>query len=548
MKLNKLQLSLLVAGLAFSGTTKAQLFIDQAQFTIQPGASVTVQGDVTSNVDILGTGSVILKGSANQNVNMGGFTIPNLEIDNSSNVTLTSAAKVSGVLTFTNGKVILGTNNLTIGSAGSITGAGSSKFVVTNGTGRLVKAALGNTAFQFPVGNSTTSYDAISLTNAGTSDDIGVRSFATVLSGGSTGSAYTKEVVNNSWDVSEAVAGGSNLTVTANWDAADELTGFDRARGGISNYLTTPAASVGWDLLNSQTGAATGSGPYSYTRTGVSNTGVFAVGTRPVLTQLLVSPKVFLQGAYNTTTGLMTESLRTLNLIPTTEPYSAMTNFITAALRGSGGGETTSSSIVGSAAVSGNNSIVDWVMVQLHNGTTGTVISQRAALLQRDGDVVDTDGTSPVNMAGNAAGSYYVSVKHRNHLGVRTPATLALLKVTTTSHDFTTAQAQAFPGAVSNNPMATLGGTTTKYGLWGGNANDDNSVKMTGLNANNNDYLKLINTLGASTNTQSNVYSKQDLNMDGSVKMTGLNASTNDYLRLLNTLGSSTATLTQPTF
>ena len=50
--------------------------------------SVTVQGDVTSNVDIQGTGLLQLKGSVLQNVDMGGFTIPNLELDNAANATL----------------------------------------------------------------------------------------------------------------------------------------------------------------------------------------------------------------------------------------------------------------------------------------------------------------------------------------------------------------------------------------------------------------------------------------------------------------------------
>jgi hypothetical protein len=73
-------------------------------------------------------------------------------------------------------------------------------------------------------------------------------------------------------------------------------------------------------------------------------------------------------------------------------------------------------------------------------------------------------------------------------------------------------------------------------------------VKMTGLAASNNDYLRLLNTLGSSTVSLPNVYSKQDLNMDGTVRMTGLNASNNDYLRLLNTLGSSVLSISQPVF
>lgn len=71
---------------------------------------------------------------------------------------------------------------------------------------------------------------------------------------------------------------------------------------------------------------------------------------------------------------------------------------------------------------------------------------------------------------------------------------------------------------------------------------------MTGLSTNNNDYLKLLNILGANTNTITNVYSKQDLNLDGTINMTGLSIYNNDYLRLLNTLNSSTNTITQPSF
>jgi hypothetical protein len=548
MKLKKLHLLLFGFTIILCNVSSAQLFIDQATFTIQPGATVTVQGDVTSNTDILGTGKIILNGSANQNVNMGGFTIPSLEINNAANVTLTGNAKISGDLLFTSGKVLLGANNLTMGSAGTITTPTSAKYIVTNGAGKLAKTGLGAVAFAYPVGNSISSYSPVTITNSGTADEIAVRAFAGVLPGGSTGTAFSKEVVNATWDVSEAVAGGSNLSLTTTWSSTDELTGFDRSRAGISFYITSPAASVGWDLLNSQTAAATGSNPYTYTRTGVTTLGTFAVGTRPVLSPLLVTPKIFLQGAYNTTLGVMDDKLRIANLIPTTEPYTGLAMFSpTAGIKGSGGGETSTSAIVGSAAgTSSNTTIVDWVLVQLHNSSTGSVVTQRAALLQRGGNVVETDGVSPVNLAGNAAGNYYVSVRHRNHLGIRTAAGLTLAKVSTTNYDFTPGLAQAFPGAVANNAMATLVAGTV-FGQWAGNTNDDLVVKMTGISVNNNDYLRLLNTLGSSTAVQTNVYSKQDLNLDGSVKMTGISINNNDYLRLLNALGSSITTVTQPT-
>jgi hypothetical protein len=547
MKRRKLHMLFLAASFAGASTASAQLTIDQATFTIQTGATVTVQGDVTSNVDIQGAGKIILKGSANQNVNVGNFTIPNLEIDNVSNATLTGSAKISGSLTFTNGSVVLGNNTLTLASAATVTGATSSKYVVTNGTGKLVKAALGAVEFTYPVGNSTTSYTPVAITNAGTADDIAVRAVANVLTGGTTGTTITKEVVNNTWDITEATAGGSNLTVKTTWNAANELPGFDRTRTGVSYYIPTAGATLGWDLLNSQVSAATGANPYTVTRTGVSSLGSFAVGTRPVLSALLVTPKVFLQGAYNTTNSIMDDKLRTNvnNLLPVAEPYSTL-NLITSTLRGSGGGETSASSIVGSAAAASNNSIVDWVVVQLHSTSTNNpVISQRAALLQKDGDIVDVDGISPVNMAGNSAGNYYISIRHRNHLAVRTASTLALAKTLNTNYDFTTSLSQAFPGVVTNSPMATL--KAGVFGMWAGNTNNDLKVTMLGGLITQNDYLKLLNTLGSSIATQLNVYSPQDVNMDGKVTMLGGTPALNDYLRILNTLGSSIITVTQPT-
>ncbi len=543
MRLKKLHLKLLGLSIALSNAASAQLFIDQATFTIQAGATVTVQGDVTSNADIQGTGKIILKGSGNQNVNMGGFNVPNVEIDNTSNITLTGNAKVSGDILFTNGNILAGNNNLTVGSAGTITGATSSKFIVTSGTGKLVKAALGATAFTYPIGNSTTSYDPVTIANSGTADDIGARSFPNVLAAGTTGTAFAKETVNNSWELSEAVAGGSNLSLTTTWNQADELAGFDRTRGGISNYITTPAANVGWDLLNSQTGAAAGSNPYTYTRTGVTLVGVFAVGTRPVLSPLLVSPKIFLQGNYNSGTGVMTDGLRTLNLIPASEPYSGM-NMITVALRGSGGGETSGTSVIGSAAgASTNTTAVDWVLAQLHRSSDGVVVSQRAVLLLRNGTVVDTDGSTAVNFAGNVAGSYYVSIKHRNHLGARSAATLTLAKTSTTAFDFTTGLAQVFAGSVTNNALATL--TPTVFGLWGGNANSNSTVRYSGPG---NDESQLLTTCIAGNKAAVvSGYLNCDLNLNGQIRYSGPN---NDETILLTTVlaGNKATVITQPSF
>ncbi len=546
MTTKKIHLLAGIAGLMLSASASAQLTISSgATFNVQTGAIVTVQGDITSSADITGAGKIQLKGSGNQNVNMNGFTIPNLEVDNAANVTLTGNTRISNDLLFTTGRINLGNFDLIMGAApaGTITGSGSTKFAVTNGTGRLIKTGLGAVAFNFPVGNSTTTYNPLSLTNNGTADNIGVRCLANGYTNGLTGSPFTKEAVDATWDISEAVAGGSNLNMTATWDAGDELPGFQRTRTGIANYITSPAANVGWDLLNSQTAAATGANPYSISRTGVSNLGAFAIGTRPVLTPLLVSPKVFLQGAYNTGTSLMGDNLRTLNLIPLINPYDTIGGFTAV---GSGGGETTTAAIAGSGAAAGNDAIVDWVFVQLHQASDSAIISTKAVLLQRDGDLVETDGVTPVNMAGFAPGNYFISVRHRNHLGVRSAGTLALAKTTSTAYDFTNNLANAFVGnpAVANPAMATI--NPGVFGLYGGNANVDRNTRKTG-SASINDYsLLLTGVSAAAAPGPTGVYRREDFNMDGNIRKTG-SPLTNDYSRLLNILGALNI-IAQPVF
>lgn len=522
----------------------AQLTIQSgATFFIQSGATVTVQGDVTANADIQGPGLLLLKGSALQTVNMNGFSIPNVQIDNGNNIALGGAATISGSLLFTTGKVQLNTFDLTFASAATLTGYDNTKYFITNNTGRLVKNALSGPAYTFPVGNDGTTYNPLVLTQGGTADNIGVRSLASVFQNGTSGTAFVKEVVNASWAVTEAVAGGSSLTMTGQWVGSDELPGFVRTKTGLSYY-----DGVGWDMLNSQTAAASGSGPYTITRnavTNLANGGIFAVGTRPVLSQLRVSPKVYLQGAYvNTATpGLMRDDLRSGGHIPLNEPYAGL---ITAGFThsGSGSGETIPSGVL--VGTSTGSDIVDWVFAQLHRSSDGVVIATRAVLIQRDGNVVDVDGTNTkinyVNFAGESAagGPYYVSIRHRNHIGVRTPGTLALSRTATTAYDFTTAAGQAL-----SSVQASLG--SGFFGMYGGNANGNNTTRYTGGGSINDNAYLLNVVLGGVKGTIVTGYSVGDLNLNGTARYTG-GGTINDNAFLLNVAlgGIKGAIITQP--
>ena len=209
--------------------------------------------------------------------------------------------------------------------------------------------------------------------------------------------------------------------------------------------------------------------------------------------------KVYLQGAIignSQSDTLMRDNLRNFNgnnLIPLTEPYSGITNVSGQTTtypfqhKGDGGGEeVTDLSIFDTT---GANAIVDWVFVELRSSTAlDSVISTRAGLLQRDGDVVDTNGVSTLRYLNAPAGPYYVAVRHRNHLGVMTAEALDLSPIVT-EIDFT--DTSYLTNGINAQVKLTLNGQP-KMALWAGDLNSDGRTIYQGPA---NDILQLFTTV-----------------------------------------------------
>lgn len=226
----------------------------------------------------------------------------------------------------------------------------------------------------------------------------------------------------------------------------------------------------------------------------------YVVVTSPALP---VSVRVMLQGPYDASTGMMSDAVRAAGLLPLLEPYTAM-----GYTHVGGGGEFVFPAIFNAT---GNNAIVDWVVVELRSASDPTlVVETRSGLLQRDGDVMATDGTSPLSFL-SAPGSYYVTVRHRNHLGVSThlPVTLS---VSSTSIDFSNGSTPTY-GTDAQLVVAST------YVLWAGDVNFDGTLKYTGQD---NDRDPILSAIGGvvPTNTITS-YHSGDVNMDGTVKYTG---------------------------
>ncbi|MFZ4635673.1 MAG: DUF7619 domain-containing protein [Saprospiraceae bacterium] len=245
--------------------------------------------------------------------------------------------------------------------------------------------------------------------------------------------------------------------------------------------------------------------------------------------RIQIRARVLLQGPYVPAANLMHDNLRVQNRIPLTEPYTGLNTFTHA---GGGGGEQTTPAVL---AVSGPDAIVDWVFLELRNADMpALVVATRAALVQRDGDVVDVDGVSPVGFGHDLdTGSYYLAIRHRNHLGVQLGEPKFYERGAAVFTNFTTLPPEGFYAHNGLSPAQRL--ISGRYTLWAGNGRTDFQLKY---NGSNNDRNSILSVVGLATpNNVVPGYRLQDYNLDGVVKYNG---SANDRNVLLGNVGIAT--------
>ncbi|MEZ4861099.1 MAG: hypothetical protein R3C14_07330 [Caldilineaceae bacterium] len=293
----------------------------------------------------------------------------------------------------------------------------------------------------------------------------------------------------------------TNNAQTFDWQNGVERLVFSFANGGVcAGPVTLMENNDPFHLLPNSAGTNPGQQIDVF---GLGNDpgndflGVYGLGQADCGSALLLPVKAFLQGAYDAGSGLMRDELRTLPDFPLTSPY--------------GDGATLGDATL--LTLAGNDAIVDWVLVEVRDPVLPTtVITRRAGLLQRDGDVVALDGSTPLSVT-LAGGNYYIALRHRNHLGVMTGAPVALSAVTAPI-DFTTMNDAASYGV--NSQVHHSSGV---YLLWMGDVNGDQRVIVAGPNNDRNPILAAV--LGDAGNGNHNHnfivtgYLAADLNLDG---------------------------------
>jgi hypothetical protein len=310
------------------------------------------------------------------------------------------------------------------------------------------------------------------------------------------------------------LAGNSNSTSSVNlsWNAISNASSYEIY--SCNNQLLDTTTSNSCTFNNLVAGTT-----YQYKIKAVNINGssdysnCVSVTTLPEI--INVPLRVLLQGAaIDPNTGqetLMRDNLRVAGLIPTTSPYSD--------------GLTCSTSVF-NAGSNDANDIVDWVWVELRNqNNNSNVVRSTSALLQRDGDIVATDGTSSLSFTA-PSNNYYIAIKHRNHLGVMSSSAISLSSSSATV-DFTNANSNISFGVHALTSIDMPSGT---LGMWSGDVDGNGIVQYEGANSDTPSILSFVlNDPANFLNLQTHIvtgYNDFDINMDGNTQYVGGNADT----------------------
>ncbi|TNE65505.1 MAG: hypothetical protein EP344_03010 [Bacteroidetes bacterium] len=255
--------------LTVDGTLRTPADLDNTSgATLQGDGQYYIGGNWTNDATFsTGTAIVTFDGDQNSTVTSGGYAFYNLSLNKTSaNLLLADNMTNGNSLDFqaADNYVVLGDYNLQVAD---IIGYGATRHVRTTGAGFLVRTVDGAPVV-FPVGN--TSYNPVTLTNAGVSDLYRVRVAGNVLNNGYAGTAYTTNVVDRTWFIEETVPGGSDLSLQLQWNGSEELSGFDRTMSYMSHFEGGT-----WD--SQAAGAAGGADPYTQSRTGITALSPFAI-------------------------------------------------------------------------------------------------------------------------------------------------------------------------------------------------------------------------------------------------------------------------------
>ena len=338
-------------------------------FTADPGHSIKGNIVVATGAALTFTpataGTIRFNGTSAQSITLNGtgaFTtgvLSTIEINNAAGVTLNNPVSLLGGLKFTNGLLTIGSNNLTLGAASTISGTPSAaSMIVATGSGEVRKTFTTTGSFVYPVGDNTgtAEYSPVSLsftTGAFTAAYAGVSLKNQAFLG------VTGNHLNRYWDVTSSGIDAFTCDAQFNYVPADVI-------GTESSIYCVLIPSTNYSAANT-----TG---HFLTATGVTTFGTFT-GREPISTSKTLNlTSVLLQGLY------------------------------------AGGGILNQAT--DGTAPQWPAGVADHITVELHTAASYATLAAPAYT----GVELSTTGTATITVDASLSGNYWITVKHPSHI------------------------------------------------------------------------------------------------------------------------------------
>jgi hypothetical protein len=126
-----------------------------------------------------------------------------------------------------------------------------------------------------------------------------------------------------------------------------------------------------------------------------------------------------------------------------------------------------------------NIDIVDWILIELRqssmgpaSATSNAIVHQQAAFIKNNGDIVDLDGFSDLQINSLSSDNLYLVLWHQNHLGIISGSALQE-NGNTFNYDFTTGLDKVY-GGLNGYKQLPAG----QWGMVAGDMNRDGSINI----------------------------------------------------------------------
>lgn len=181
----------------------------------------TFRGSTTSNLTLLGTGSIGVVRFA------GDFNLATFTVDRTSNAigcVMGSALTINTGLALTSGIIDLDVNTMSLRAAATITGASATNYIIAENTGILSKEFTALGSFTYPIGDKTGTMEytpaTINITvqtGLGTGDYLGV----SVVDAKHPNMTASTNFISRYWSITKVNTFTATYTFTGNYVAAD---------------------------------------------------------------------------------------------------------------------------------------------------------------------------------------------------------------------------------------------------------------------------------------------------------------------------------------